>query len=236
MYNDAINTQRAMNDQVGMFNTSENNTTSRFNAGLETQTNQFNAGQANQISMFNAGEQNQAAYNNQQTRFAGGVQAGNMANQIRADNDAITRFNKEQSQITARFNAGLASQEASRVTGLAGTRADAGFKLSDTNSGLDREAFTTGQGTNNDIFGRTTGQTNLGIGAAGTTHGIRTGTNAIQGSIGQQDFENGISAFGPFITGTGVSSGLREQEEATATRNAGLGILAASNPRYRLGA
>lgn len=219
MYYDATAQMRQQGDNMNMFNAGQANDMSMFNAGNETNVNMFNAGQSNQVGMFNAGQQNQASANNQQTRLGGSIAAGNMANQIRSDNDAINTFNKAQSQITARFNSGLASQEASRIGGLAGQRYDAGMGLSSTNAGLDTTAFNANTGANNTTFERNSGQTGLGIGAAGTILGINTQTNGLQGAAGQQDFMNGLQGFGAFQSGAGVSNNLSaadQQRQASA--------------------
>src|SRR3990172_6524786 len=126
MYQQAADSIRAMNDQVGLANTgwaNQNeianagfsNENSMFNANANNQANQFNANAYNENSMFNANANNNAMANNQNARVQGGVAMNNTANSIRSMNDAIGMFNTNGSQVTQRFNAGMAFDKATSI-------------------------------------------------------------------------------------------------------------------------
>jgi len=111
MYVDAAGNLRQMNDQVGMFNTAEANTTSRHNSAMQTQTNQFNAGQTNNaranhqatrlagaqgfadVETFNAGQQNLIGINNQQTQLQDLIRKQSVNTGQLGDNVAVGQTN-----------------------------------------------------------------------------------------------------------------------------------------------
>src|SRR3990172_2219944 len=140
MYQQAADSIRAMNDQVGlantgwanqneianagfsnensMFNANANNQANQFNANAYNENSMFNANAYNQNSQFNANANNNAMANNQSTRVQGGVAMNNTANSIRNANDAIGMFNTNGSQVTQRFNAGMAFDKATSIYGI----------------------------------------------------------------------------------------------------------------------
>lgn len=105
-------------NQNSMFNAGQANQISMFNADAFNSNSQFNAGQANQTSQFNALQNNNAYANNQSTRLQGGIQAGNMANQIRGQNDAVGMFNTEGAQTSKQFAAQLGVQKANTISNI----------------------------------------------------------------------------------------------------------------------
>lgn len=226
MYWDATAQLRAQGDQVGMFNTAQANDISKFNAGNETQVNMFNAGQANSVNMFNAGQQNQAAANNQQTRLSGSIAAGNMANQIRSDNDAINMFNKEQSQITQRFQDQIALQDLQRREGLAVNTLQGNISGTGAQAGLAAQGYQAGLSNINDPYARTTQSTGIGMNAAGNILGIQSQTNAIQGAAGQQDLANLTGGYGTWLTGQQTLNSLSEADRQRQQTAQALGTLA----------
>src|SRR3990172_1440610 len=98
MYQQAADSIRAMNDQVGLANTGWANQNEIANAGFSNENSMFNANAYNQNSQFNANANNNAMANNQNARVQGGVAMNNTANSIRSMNDAIGMFNTEGSQ------------------------------------------------------------------------------------------------------------------------------------------
>lgn len=140
MYQQAADSIRQMNDTVGLsntgwanansianagfsnensqFNANANNMANQFNANAYNMNQEFNANAYNQNSQFNANANNNAMANNQNARVQGGVAMNNTANSIRGMNDAIGMFNTEGSQITQRFNAGMAFDKATSIYGI----------------------------------------------------------------------------------------------------------------------
>lgn len=233
MYWDATAQLRAQNDAVGMFNTGQANEMSMFNAQNETGVNMFNAGEANRVSMFNAGEQNTASRANQQTRLAGGIQMGAMANQIRSDNDAINMFNKEQSQITQRFQDQIALNDLQRREGLAINTLGGNISGIGAQAGLSTQGFEAGRSNINDSWQRDFTTTNTGLNAAGNILGIQSGTNALTGAAGQQNFANAQSGYGSWIVGQNTLGGMTEADRQRQQTAQALGTLA-SRGGYRM--
>jgi len=243
------NTIRGQNDAVGMFNTGqvnqvgmfnagqannmsmfnagERNNVNMFNTGQANQNSQFNAGQANQVGMFNAGQTNQARANNQSAMLAGGIQQGNMANNIRSANDAINMFNSNQSMVQQRW-------QADSLAGLAGQRLTGNNATTGQISGRNSDMFGAGMGVNDSQYARDRDTVGMGISNTGAQHTMRTNTNNFAGGIPQTTFGNLQSAYGSFLAGSGQSSSMSTQNRLQQQQMTGLGILAQNNPKYRM--
>lgn len=165
----------------------------------------FKRGSAqDEVGMFDVGQKNTASANNQGTRMAGINQTGTMANQIRSSNDAINTFNKEQSQISQRFQDSYAQQEAERVGGLAnqrignalGTTAQAGTRNTQT--------YDAGVSNNDTGYNRSRDTTNDATSAAKDIYGMDTDVNAMQGDVGERNFnrQTGVLNSANSIAGT----------------------------------
>lgn len=218
MYQQAADSIRAMNDQVGlantnwanqnsmfnadasnqnsMFNANATNQASQFNANAYNTNSMFNAGQANQVGMFNAGQTNQAYANNQQTMLSGGIQAGNMANSIRSMNDAIGMFNTQGSQTSQQFAANF------------------GLNQQGALNGITQQGFNNATGATNAAFGRNSGLTAFGAQNAGNIFGAQTTNNSVQGNLGSANL-------GTLLTGLGGIQGIQATDQAGALARAG---------------
>lgn len=202
MYQNAADSIRAMNDQVGLANTGWANQNSMFNANAQNEASQFNANAYNQNSMFNANAQNQASANNQSTRLSGGIAAGNMANSIRSMNDAIGMFNTSGSQASQQFAAQFGLQKQGALAGIA----QQGFQ----NTNL----------TNDGIFERNSGLTQMDRENAGLSFGARTGTNIMAGDAGSKNLTDILTGFGGFTAGATTLFGMTEAERERKARAA----------------
>lgn len=170
MYVDAAGNLRAQNDQVGMFNTSEANSTERLNATNQTNVNMHNATLQTQTNQFNAGQTNQARANNQATRLSGATNAATQSNAIRQANDYVGTFNTGQTNLVGMQNQRVAQDELVRQgsvaqAGLAGTTL--------TNAGIAGRQGVIHDNQQADIDSRALGET----GAVGAQIGWQ-GTNA----------------------------------------------------------
>jgi hypothetical protein len=174
-------------NQSRQFNANAYNQNSMFNAGQANNISMFNAGQYNQTQQFNAGQTNNARANNQSTRLSGGIQAGNMANSIRQNNDVIGMFNTSGSQASQLAAAQFGLQKGQTL----GTIAQQGFSNTTgvTNTGANRSA-----------------------GLAGTTWSTQSATEAEQRRLREQTTQsrgillarNQLAANGGNFFGTGI--------------------------------
>jgi hypothetical protein len=119
MYVDAAGNLRAMNDQVGEFNTHEANTNSIANAAQASETNRYNAGLQTQTNIANAGFTNDAYANNQRARVAGAEGYANQANSIRSANDLVGTFNTGQQNLVGMQNQREFNNDLDRKASLA---------------------------------------------------------------------------------------------------------------------
>lgn len=187
------NVMRGQNDQVGMFNTGQANQVSMFNTGQANEVGMFNAGQANQTSQFNAGQTNNARANNQATRLGGTQLQASQSNAIRNSDDAMSMFQDS-----------FASQEASRVGGLATQRAQTGLN---TTNQVGTRNDTTYQGGVNMLgtnYGRDKDSISLDVGAAPVAYGADIDTANAKGDVTTNAANRAASLTG---TSSGVASG-----------------------------
>lgn len=211
---------RNSDDTVGMFNTGEKNQNMQFNAGQANQNSQFNAGQANTVGMFNAGQTNQAQANNQGTRLAGSQSAATQSNSIRSANDAISMFKDN-----------YASQEASRVGGLATSRAQTGLattaQVGARNTGVETE----GQAVNDVNYGRDKAPIQQTHDDAATNYQEDSDVAAMPGDIGDRAHARAVADTGSSVGVAGQRSGTT-QEDYEMLQEA-LGLRVADNAKGR---
>lgn len=121
---------------------------------------------------------------------------GGQANQLRTANDAISKFNKEGSQIAQRFQDQYAASEAARLAGLAGERQGA---TRETNKGIESRATTTQQ-EGQDMLTGNFGREEIGRGAERGAADVgyetdREYANAF-GEVGARDFQRQTGVLG----------------------------------------
>jgi hypothetical protein len=114
---DQANIMRGQNDQVGMFNSQQNNVAKANNQGTRLAGYQSSAQQSNAIrnsndavGTFNVGQRNTASANNQATRLGGMTAAASQSNSIRSANDAVGTFNVGQTNIAQANNQSTRAQ------------------------------------------------------------------------------------------------------------------------------
>lgn len=219
MYVDAAGQLRSMNDQVGMFNTSEANTTERLNATNQTNVNMHNSAMQTNTNQFNAAQTNTARANNQATRLSGAQGFASQSNAIRQSNDAVGTFNTGQTNIVGLANMRKDQDELIRKQGVAQTQHDTGVS---TRAGMDTRSTSTANDRRTDADIRTGGQ----IAGSGAIIGWQDANFANRQGIANSGANTalGISnVFTPTITMTGQGTNRLIEQRANRDVNKRLG-------------